>query len=80
MFERSIAKSDVMEVLKSGEVIAEYPDDRLHPSRLMLGYISGRPLHVVVAIEDQSQTGFVITAYDPDPDLWDTDFRKRRPS
>jgi hypothetical protein len=79
MFERSIGVDDVLEVLKSGEVIAEYPDDVPLPSVLMLGFAEGRPLHIVVAVERQKQVVHVITVYDPDPSLWDESFKKRRP-
>ncbi|MBM3302668.1 MAG: DUF4258 domain-containing protein, partial [Deltaproteobacteria bacterium] len=78
MFERSIGPSAVTEVIRLGEVIEEYPDDEPFPSRLILGFVQGCPLHVVVAIEADSKTCYVVTAYDPDPDLWQNDFKARR--
>jgi len=68
-----------MEVIRLGEVIPEYLDDDPFPSRLLLGFVRNRPLHVVVALESSSKNCYVITAYDPNPHLWDEDFKRRRP-
>ncbi len=78
MFEREIRKSAVVEVLHSGETIAEYPDDTPYPSRLILGYPDARALHVVASLDPQDQTCYVVTVYEPDPDQWSSDFRTRR--
>ena len=78
MFDRSIRHDEVTEVVRLGEVIADYPDDEPSPSCLMSGFVHGRPLHVVVAIEAGSESCYIIAAYDPDPDLWEEDFRARR--
>lgn len=77
MFEREISRDDVIDVIENGETIRDYPDDTPFPSRLMLGWRGERPLHVVVAENDEAQT-IVITAYEPDPDLWQADFRKKK--
>jgi len=79
MFERSIGRDEVTEVLQTGQVIAHYAGDEPLPSYLLLGVVGGRRLHVVVGVDDGSKTCYIITAYDPDPDLWDPDFRIRRP-
>ena len=78
MFERSISRHEVQEVLQTGETVEDYPNDKPFPSCLMLGFIENRPLHVVVAVEDSTKTCYIITAYDPDPLLWESDFRTRR--
>jgi hypothetical protein len=78
MFERAIDKDSVVEVLRTGEVIAEYPDDEPYPSYLMLGFVRGHPLHVVVAAEKGPDICHVVTAYDPDPAIWDNSFKNRR--
>jgi hypothetical protein len=79
MFERSIGRADVVEVIQSGEIIVEYPYDEPFPSQIILGLSTGRTLHVVVARDDQTDTCYVITAYEPNPALWEADFRTRRP-
>ncbi len=44
---RRISPREVREVVSSGEVIEEYPEDRYWPSYLLYGRtIGGRPLHV----------------------------------
>jgi hypothetical protein len=78
MFERVIGQPEIVEVIRSGEVIAEYPDDEPLPSFLILGFVRGRALHVVAAVEADAETCYIIAAYDPDPDLWEDDFKTRR--
>jgi len=77
MFERSISRGDVHGVTKDGEVIRTYPDDKPFPSRLILGWREGRPLHVVAADDDTDQT-IIITAYEPDPTIWEPGFKKKK--
>jgi hypothetical protein len=76
MFERAISTDDVAAVLESGKVIIDYPDDTPYPSRLMLGWPHGRPIHVVAASTLEAET-VVITVYEPDPALWDARFERR---
>ncbi|MHB1416006.1 MAG: DUF4258 domain-containing protein [Chloroflexota bacterium] len=78
MFERGIQVDDVRAVLATGEVIAEYPDDRPYPSRLILGWVGERPLHVVAALDSTSGACYVVTVYVPDPGQWSADYRTRR--
>lgn len=78
MFERKLDVRDIESVLSTGEVIADYPDDTPYPSCLMLGIVDERPIHVVAALEEETQTCHVITVYRPDPELWSRDFRHRR--
>jgi hypothetical protein len=49
MFERKISETDVLEVLATGKVIENYPTDQPYPSRLKLGFVKNRSLHVVTA-------------------------------
>ena len=77
MFERRIGRDEVVAALPSGEVIAEYPDDLPFPSVLLLSTTNDQPLHIVVA-KDASDTCFIVTAYPPDPAIWNPDFRTRR--
>lgn len=78
IFERALGRDAILEVMRTGEVIAEYLDDSPHPSYLLLGFVAGKPVHVVVAREAESRRCFVVTAYRPDPSLWSDDFRMRR--
>ena len=78
MFARSIAVDDVRAVIDEGETIASYPADRPHPSELRLGFPGGRALHVVLAYDEASSIGYVVTTYIPDPELWSEDFKTRK--
>ena len=80
MFERSIQQSDIEAVIRDGEIINEYPEDRPYPSFLSLKMIKGRPLHVVYSYvkDDLTDTCIVITVYEPSVDEWSADFKKRR--
>ena len=78
MFKRDISVENVKQVIRSGETIAEYPNDRPLPSCLILGYTSIRPLHVVVARKDFNGQCIVVTAYEPTQDIWEINFRTKR--
>lgn len=78
MFERGIRECDVRRVVESGQVIAEYPDDRPFPSCLIVGYVNDMPLHVVVAMDSQGDTCHIVTVYIPDPRVWHSEFKRRR--
>ena len=77
MFNRKISKEDVRNVIDNGEVIKEYPDDKPYPSKLMLGFPNKRPVHVVLSYDTGNKTRYIITAYVPDPQLWNEDFKKK---
>lgn len=77
MFEREITPDDVKNVIDEGEVIREYIDDKPFPSRLILGWSGKRPIHVVAADDDHDQI-IIITAYEPDPQLWESDFKSKK--
>ena len=78
IFERALGRDAILEIVRTGEVIAEYPDDSPHPSCLLLGFVSNEPLHVVVAREAENRRCFVVPAYRLDLAQWSDDLRKRR--
>ena len=77
MFQRSVSPDEILQCIRSGEVIANYPDDSPYPSALLLGFAQGAPLHVLVA-RDETGNCYVVTVYHPDPELWGSDFKTRR--
>jgi hypothetical protein len=77
MFERGIRDEDIRAVVLSGEVILDYPNDTPYPSCLILGWVDGNPIHVLTAQAENNLT-IVITAYYPDPKLWESDFKRKR--
>jgi hypothetical protein len=78
MFERSIEKQAVIEIIRSGEVIAEYSDDKPYPSFLLLGFVNQLPVHVVLGKNEATNDCYVITVYLPSSDIWQEGYRKRR--
>ena len=75
--ERDITISDVQNVIMNGEIIKKYEDDSPYPSCLLLGLsINGKLLHAVASYNDGWT--HLITAYYPDPDKWESDFKTRR--
>lgn len=78
MFQRGVTVEDIRQVLATGETIENYPNDTPYPSRLVLGRPGSRPLHVVFAENKAMREIIVVTVYEPDPDRWDSDFRRRR--
>ncbi len=78
MFDRGISIDDIEKIIVQGDVIEDYPDDKPFPSRLMLYKVIDRPIHAVVAENIHEQEIVVVTAYEPNLTLWESDFRKRR--
>lgn len=78
MFSRQINDENVRYVIKKGEVIEDYPNDTPYPSKLILGWIGSRPLHIVVAENKDQEELIIITVYEPNLDKWETDFRRRK--
>jgi hypothetical protein len=44
----------------------------------MLGWVNRRPIHVVVAVDAKQQAQIIITVYEPDPNVWTPDFKRKR--
>ena len=49
----------------------DYPDDTPFPSRLTLGRVDERPVHVVWATATGTGRVVIITVYEPNPEEWD---------
>lgn len=78
MFERGITKDEIRQALATGKAIEVYPDDQPYPSRLVLGWVGSRPIHVVVADNVAQNETIVITVYEPDLIRWEPGFERRR--
>jgi hypothetical protein len=79
LFERGISSEEAEFILTTGEIIERYDDDQPLPSVLINGYTTKmRPLHVVVAINEQEKQLIVITVYEPNPIKWLNNFSRRR--
>ncbi len=78
IFERELNKEWVLFVVQSGEIIEDYPDDVPFPSYLILGFIENTPLHVVLALDEESKICYIITVYIPNQNIWQNDYKTRR--
>ena len=75
--QRKITYKEIKEAILNGEIIEDYPEDFPYPSCLILGItIKNRVIHIVVGIGENKL--WLITAYEPDSNLWDSDFKKRK--
>ncbi len=78
MFKRNISRSEVKEVLKVGKIIEVYSNDKPFASKLIFAYAGKKPLHIVVAQNDETQECYIITAYVPTEEYFDKDFIIRK--
>lgn len=77
LVERGISVNDIIQCIDTGEIIKQYEDDKPFPSCLILGTaIDGKYIHVVASHD--SEWIYLITAYHPDADVWEPDFKNRK--
>jgi len=75
--DRMISASEVRSVIFNGVLVEEYPDDVRGYSCLLFGQgVSDRPIHVVCAPKREYLA--IITAYIPDPQRWEADWKTRK--
>lgn len=75
--QRKIRTIDAIAAMSNGEIIEEYPKDYPYPSCLILGCtVNGKMLHVVCSIGKNKL--WIITAYYPDSEKWESDFKTRK--
>lgn len=79
ILKRKIRTGEVLETLKSGEIIEEYLDDFPFPAALFLGKTEGDvPLHVVVSYDEESDWAYIVTVYFPDSNRFEPGGRERK--
>jgi hypothetical protein len=74
--ERGISPEEIKDVILTGEIIEDYPEDKYGHSCLIYGLTQeGKIRHVQCSVEPV----WIITAYDPtlNPEEWDEDFKRR---
>lgn len=77
MKERGIEYNAIETAILSGEVIAQYEDDKPYPSCLIFGYTAyNEPLHVVASVNENVL--WIITAYFPSMNIWEDDYKTRK--
>lgn len=66
------------EAVGTAEVIEERDLEPNAVGELLLAIEWLRPLHVVVVVDDAHEEEPIVTVYEPDPDQWSADDRRRR--
>ncbi len=77
LYERKISIDDIVNGINTGEIIKQYPDDKPLPSCLILGLsVKSEYIHIVASCDIDFI--YLITAYFPNPSVWETDFKTRK--
>ncbi len=74
---RGLDRNQIVGAVDTYEVIENYPDDKYLPSYLILGRDTVGALHVLFATDVDGDNVRIVTAYRPNPNEWDSSFRKR---
>ena len=75
---RQIEAEEIEEAILDGMIIEPSPDDPRGPSCLIMGFSNQkRPLHVLCGRLEENEI-LIITAYEPDPEEWEADWRTRK--
>lgn len=75
--ERKITVNDIINGIDTGEIIKQYEDDKPLPSCLILGF-SVKNSYIHIVISNDNEYIYLITAYYPNPQQWEDDFRTRK--
>jgi len=75
--EREISPEEVHQVLKSGDIIEDYPKDKYGHTCLIAGETK---LGIILPVQCSIDPVWIITAYDPalQPKQWEEGYKKRR--
>lgn len=77
VIERNISSKEIAKVGENAIIIEDYPDDRISPSSLVLGFTDeGNPLHIILT-RDQEYKMKIISIYEPNPQKWKNGFKER---
>jgi len=77
--ERGITIAELEQALFTGEIIERYPHDQPYPSCLVLGWLtSGDPLHIVCSRGNIEPALRIVTLYEPEDALWESDYKTRK--
>ena len=77
LIERNINIENIKNAIMTGEIIEQYENDKPFPSCLLLGTAEqNKYIHVVASIDNEFL--YIITAYYPDENKWELDFKIRK--
>ena len=77
---RFIPREVILAAVANYDLVEAYPDDKYLPSYLILARHDQDAFHVLFAADVPGDNVRVVTAYRPDPEEWQPDFKARRPS
>lgn len=75
---RFISRRAILNSSEHYEIIEEYPKDKYFPSYLVYSQFQGKIFHVLFAVDIDEENIRAVTAYYPDPEEWEEDFKTRR--
>lgn len=78
--ERLISREAIISSFETYEIIEEYPQDKYLPSYLIYALFNNQVIHLQIAIDREENNIRIITAYKPNLDKWEKDFKTRRKS
>ncbi|MBU2623493.1 MAG: DUF4258 domain-containing protein [Proteobacteria bacterium] len=76
--DRMISTKDIRLVLEHAEIIEDYPEDVRGHSCMIFSFIDKRPIHVVCSPKEEYLA--IITAYIPNDQEWNNNYKKRKES
>lgn len=77
LLERNISIADIVKGIETGEIIEQYEEDKPLPSCLIFGVsVNNKYIHIVVS--NDMEYIYLITAYYPDLERWETDLKTRK--
>jgi hypothetical protein len=75
---RRLTAGMIYEAMDSLEIIESYPQDKYLPSFLLRGAYGEAVFHVQIATDTLGGNIRIVTMYNPDPEDWDKEMRRRR--
>jgi len=76
--DRFIPRQAILSSADSYEIIEEYPKDKYLPSYLIYAEYECQIVHIQIATDLENDNITIVTAYKPNMDKWEKDFRTRR--
>ena len=75
---RYISRDAIVSSLDKYEIIEEYPTDKYLPSFLIFTKYKNIAIHIQIATDFKNNCVTIVTAYKPNLDKWEKDYKTRR--
>lgn len=76
--ERSIKQKSIVDVILKGICIEEYSEDYPFPSGLFMSREEGKLIHTVASYDEFNDFVYIITAYEPSLEFFESDYITRK--